>query len=321
MKKRSTKKKVLVVALLVAMLAIVAGGTNAYFSKDARARNVITMGSIAIELHEDRIDPESGETVPYETETPVEVLPGAEVSKIVTVENTGTAPAWIRIQVTKRIELAEGMTPGEGYMYLSKAAAAKTFNFTTPTQSSRMAAPARTSQLSPLTSHLSPLTYKDNMTMIAVVMNGDELIENAQVSVYAGTELCGLSTEAEDDGLHFLTIGGSADQPDVLMFVVSTEDGDYVTTATATFQANAHYGTLDQPYVLQLGDATGIDLAQGGANIKSIQLFDGSGRMVRSAERPSRLYTKNDLKSLPAGVYYQQVTFTTGQTVVQKIMK
>ena len=114
MKKRSTKKKVLVVALLVAMLAIVAGGTNAYFSKDARARNVITMGSIAIELHEDRIDPESGETVPYETETPVEVLPGAEVSKIVTVENTGTAPAWIRIQVTKRIELAEGMTPGEG---------------------------------------------------------------------------------------------------------------------------------------------------------------------------------------------------------------
>ncbi len=114
MKRKGIKKKVFVVALLIAMLAIIAGGTNAYFTKDARARNVITMGSIAIELHEDRIDPETGETVPYETETPVEVIPGDEVSKIVTVENTGEAPAWIRIQVTKRIELEEGRTPGEG---------------------------------------------------------------------------------------------------------------------------------------------------------------------------------------------------------------
>ena len=114
MKKKGLKKKVFVTAALIAILAIIAGGTNAYFSQDARARNVITMGSIAIELHEDRIDPETGEVVPYETETPVEVMPGAEVSKIVTVENTGKAPAWIRISVTKRIELAEGKTPGEG---------------------------------------------------------------------------------------------------------------------------------------------------------------------------------------------------------------
>ncbi len=114
MKKKGLKKKVFVTAALVAVLAIIAGGTNAYFSQDARARNVITMGSISIELHEDKIDPETGDTVPYETETPVEVMPGVEVSKIVTVENTGSAPAWIRIKVTKRIELAEGQTPGEG---------------------------------------------------------------------------------------------------------------------------------------------------------------------------------------------------------------
>jgi hypothetical protein len=211
----------------------------------------------------------------------------------------------------------KGLTPGEGYMYLSKATAAKTFVYPTHVQSSRMARARMDSSVG----GNAIATYKDNMTMIAVVKNGDELIENAQVSVYAGTELCALSTEAEADGLHFLTIGGTAGQPDALTFIVSTEDGDYVTTAAATFQANAHYGTLEQPYVLQLGDATGIDFAQGGASIKSILLFDGSGRMVRSTERPSNLYTKKDLKSLPAGVYYQQVTFSNGQTIVQKIMK
>ena len=39
-------------------------------------------------------------------------------------------------------------------------------------------------------------------------MNGDEIVENAEVSVFAGAELCGLTTKAVKDGKHFLTIGG-----------------------------------------------------------------------------------------------------------------
>ena len=34
---------------------------------------------------------------------------------------------------------------------------------------------------------------------------------------------------------------------------------------------------------------------------------------MRSAENPSRMYTKEDLKQMPAGVYYQQVTYTNDQ--------
>ena len=214
----------------------------------------------------------------------------------------------------------KGMTPGEGYMYLSNAGSAKTFTFTKPANAGNTNASRRADSESSVFS-ASSVSYKDNMTMIAVVMNGNEVVEDAQVSVYDGTELCALSTEAVSDGLHFLTIGGTAGQADLLTFVISTEDGDYVVSTTETFVANAHYGSLSQPFVLQLANATGIDLAHNGSSIKSIQLYDGSGRMLRSTECPEHIYTKNDLKSLPAGVYYQQVTFTNGQTVVQKMMR
>ena len=83
------------------------------------------------------------------------------------------------------------LQPGDGYMYNSTVGTAKTFNFPKPTVSGKMNAPRRI-----LHSSLSTLNFKDNMTMIAVVMDGDELVENAQVSVYSGTELRAFSGEA-----------------------------------------------------------------------------------------------------------------------------
>ena len=84
------------------------------------------------------------------------------------------------------------MTPGEGYLYNSVAATGKTFTFPKPAVSGKKNAPRLTSHLPPLTSQ-----FRDNMTMIAVVMDGDEPVtENVEVSVYAGTELRGLSTAA-----------------------------------------------------------------------------------------------------------------------------
>ena len=75
--------------------------------------------------------------------------------------------------------------------------------------------------------------FRDNMTMIAVVKDGDRLLDNAQVSVYCGTELRGLSTEAVRNGRHFLTIGGNGGQDDLLTFVITTPEGDFLATATS----------------------------------------------------------------------------------------
>ena len=226
------------------------------------------------------------------------------------------------------------MQPGDGYIYKNNGDA-KTFHFTKPTVSGKMNAPRRAASLD---SPLSSLLFKDNMTMIAVVMDGDELVENAQVSVYSGAELRAFSGEAirinlsETEAIsgeanrikpceteaHFLTIGGNG-EAETLTFVVTTEDGEYMLSQTMTFQTDAMKGSLAQPYVLQLGGTTAIDLATGGMGVKSVQLYDNAGRLVRSDVQ--KVYTKDDLKQLPAGIYYQQVVYDNGMTRVQKLMR
>ena len=199
------------------------------------------------------------------------------------------------------------MVPGEGYLYKSEATADKTFHFPKPAVSGKRAANF---------SQALPLNAKENMTMIAVVMNGDEVIENAEVSVFAGTELCGLSTEAVKDGKHFITIGGEGGE--ILTYVVKTAEGEYQLQQADIFQKDVMKGSMAQPYVLQLAETNAIDMALAGMNIKSIQLIDGSGRTIGTSQK---LYTKDDLKHLPAGVYFQQVTLKNGQTRVQKMTR
>lgn len=102
------KRKILCLSVIVIMLAILAAGTIAYFTAEGRAHNVITTGSINITVVEQQKG-ENGTTVEYPTEPITNVVPGAEISKIVTIRNDGKSTAWIRVKVGTEIELA-----GEG---------------------------------------------------------------------------------------------------------------------------------------------------------------------------------------------------------------
>ncbi len=101
--KEMKKWKIVALCTVLACLSIVASGTLAYFTAQETAHNVITSGGVAIQLHEFSDNGSDGLT-PWED---VEgVMPGAEISKIVTVENTGASEAWVRIKVDKTITLA-----------------------------------------------------------------------------------------------------------------------------------------------------------------------------------------------------------------------
>lgn len=101
-------KKIAALAVVLACLAVGVQSTIAYFSTTDTATNVITMGNIKIKLHEQRVgNNEDGTLEPFEDV--VGVVPGDSVSKIVTVENTGNNPAWVRISLEKAISLAEGV--------------------------------------------------------------------------------------------------------------------------------------------------------------------------------------------------------------------
>ena len=99
------KKKIAIGAVLVLCLSMLIYSTIAYFNTANTARNVITAGDIKIELQETAI--RDGEEILFEqSQERFNVMPGQDVSKIVRVKNTGSNPAYIRIEVQKAIALA-----------------------------------------------------------------------------------------------------------------------------------------------------------------------------------------------------------------------
>ena len=104
------KKKLLVAALLVALLSICTMGSLAYFTASTTAENVITSGSIDIELREWA---NTEETEPFTDKTGV--MPGTAVTKIVRVENIGTGTAWIRVRVDKAFAFSADAVLPEGF--------------------------------------------------------------------------------------------------------------------------------------------------------------------------------------------------------------
>lgn len=96
------KKKILFLTAVLVCLSIAMTGTLAYFTADDVAHNVITTGKVNIALQEWANE---DQTVPFKNLEGV--MPGNEITKIAIVENTGTAPAWIRVKidiaVTKQI--------------------------------------------------------------------------------------------------------------------------------------------------------------------------------------------------------------------------
>ncbi len=107
------KKKWIVAALIVLCLSVAVYGTVAYFTHEQTVTNVITAGNIKLSLHYYQLTEAGPETV----EGPADILPGTSVSRVVTVENTGNNPAWVRISVEKAVELAAG-TQGEADLTL-----------------------------------------------------------------------------------------------------------------------------------------------------------------------------------------------------------
>ena len=96
-----TKKKILVLALTIAMVAILAvGGSLAYLTDTKTATNTFTVGNVKIDL----IEQQKGANGPVDFEQNKVLKPGKSndgnaVSKIVTVKNTGANDAWVWVEL------------------------------------------------------------------------------------------------------------------------------------------------------------------------------------------------------------------------------
>ena len=99
------KEKILLIAGMCICFAISIAGTVAYFTAEEKAHNVITTGSIDIELQEWA---DTEKTIPFKDVDGI--MPGMSVLKIVEVENTGKSDAYVRVKIDKGITLSHGTT-------------------------------------------------------------------------------------------------------------------------------------------------------------------------------------------------------------------
>lgn len=96
------KKKVLVAALAIALVAIMVGGSLAYFTADDEVTNTFTIGSVEIDLWENGVEAgetmEMGQLIPVVGEDPTKESDNYQL-KAVQVKNTGLNPAYVEVFV------------------------------------------------------------------------------------------------------------------------------------------------------------------------------------------------------------------------------
>lgn len=95
------KKKALAMLLALVLLIAAVGGTLAMFTREARATNVITTGTVDLELTEKRLVNNREESYPVEPIT--NVMPGTSQSKIPYIKNAGTADLYTRVKIAVTI--------------------------------------------------------------------------------------------------------------------------------------------------------------------------------------------------------------------------
>lgn len=112
------KKKTFALALMAIYVAVLVGGSLAYFTAEDRAVNVITIGSVDIEIEE---YDEDGKLIIYDEtqddkgmpESFKNIEPGQNIIKKVDIKNRGKNAAWIRAKIVDSITAAEKLGSGK----------------------------------------------------------------------------------------------------------------------------------------------------------------------------------------------------------------
>lgn len=208
----------------------------------------------------------------------------------------------------------KAMTPGKGYLYMSKSNDDKSFNYPTQRNVATAAlAPERRNVVERTFAPVDPTEFESNMTMLAVVKDGDEILENAQeIAVFNGA-VCLASTTMENDGFFYLTIPGDKTVTSRLT-IVAVIDGNIVETSTSFyFVEDAIFGDFDAPFAVTVGNATTIGKMLAEGDYCRLQVIDLNGRVFYAGS-----VADFDENSLNDGQYIFEFFTADGQVVCYK---
>lgn len=211
----------------------------------------------------------------------------------------------------------KAMHPGQGYVYYSVDELEKELHY--PATSDKVLSHSGHKMLSAITEDMTPMA--ENMNLIAVVKEGDRVVENAEIKVYVGAEVRAYSPQSINE-CHFLTVQGEG-AGSILRFEVKVGDETYEVEQTLHFAGDALVGTLSEPYVLQLDDSnffSAISLRREGNIFHLSALTDLTKVVVHNTEGrdlqmlvPQSTTATLSMEHFSAGVYLISVETVCGQ--------
>ncbi len=176
------------------------------------------------------------------------------------------------------------LTPGQGYKIKGKSPRTFTYPVKTATAGARMATVpeesasgalnAQPSMFTPVDYHL----YPGNMVLVAQVVADGQPVEGVELGIFADEE-CREAAVSDGRGMIITTIPG--DKPCELTFRVS--DGSSQPTmlnTQLTYENDAVVGTPKAPFIIDLGEATGIVQFVATESQQAGQVYDMQGRKV-----------------------------------------
>lgn len=152
------------------------------------------------------------------------------------------------------------LKPGQGYLY--KSASDKVFVYNTvPTVASARALYGHRLELNPAPCSVNKHGYPDMMPIVATVeSNGTNLEGSFYVVAMSGDECRGVGKVK--NGMLFLSVYGNG-REDIRFVVVDAATGEEYSVREAVTFAPEMLGTVKKPYLLHVGQTTGIDAVKG----------------------------------------------------------
>ena len=146
----------------------------------------------------------------------------------------------------------ESIVPGQGYIYRSKATEAKTFHYPDKTATQQAARRAEGSSQPTHFTPVDPYLYPDNLSIIAVVKKDGQERDDAELGAFIDGECRGAI--AFRKGYYFLNVMGSSqdDSQKKMELHIYVDGEEYMVDDTLPFISDAFYGSLDEPYVLDI---------------------------------------------------------------------
>lgn len=165
------------------------------------------------------------------------------------------------------------------------------------------------------------------------------LLRNCEVGVFAGDE-CRGTVQSDADGFLFVTVAGDESDVTLSIKVYDTQKSEVInTTQTLTYSDDAMFGTVENPYIIQLNPtgvrvplaesiqvyptlvSTKLNIASSTLPLNRVVISDMSGRAILIVNDVEKHFNIIDVSDLIEGVYIVSVETFTGEKLTVRIVK